>query len=408
MTEFQNDVTAIREAFEETEKRVLKLSDTLLDMIVTNCKDWDDMDEEQTMKFLKNAETEAAKVSVTDPGITALIGKMDDQFHAQVAHDVKAIVDSKNTAISMYSQFKRIYTLDEMNAFPVPNTDKDDVIGNQKPDKIKTKDQTGKEVTTVWTNDFVSAMPEGKASEATIDEVKKERASPGSTSLKGRSKKDLAAILSAATQERNALRSMVKRSIALHHALQSIEELPKVGLSWQKPAHSDKLTLVPEHFGEGDMGSRPIKVTTGPKPFWLYPTDDPSDGREFSVTQLINFDVPAARAAGGSMADLVATIGKGSDDNGGDTDGDGTDLPIDAAQAVFSQSINWLSKKENLANLRRTLADKKNPDRKDWVENIGDLFHLLSPEYEKIKMAYQAIKADKLDEGEEEATKRVA
>jgi len=201
---------------------------------------------------------------------------------------------------------------------------------------------------------------------------------------------------------------MVKRAISLHHALVQLDGMPKVSYTWQKPVHSDKLIVIPETFGTGEHGTRPTRCTTGAKTFWIFPSDDPSEGREFSVTQLINMDFAAAKLAGGTMADLVATIGKGSDTGEVDTDGDGTDMPIDAAQAVFSQAINWFSKKENLANYRRIVADKKNADRNDWIENIGDLYLMLQPEFERVKMAYNAIKANKTDEAEGEAEKAVA
>lgn len=413
--EFVTDLVAVREAFKDAKNRDLNLSDKVLNGFIERAGDkWDEMDEEQTIKFLLDCEKEVSKVSIADPGISRLVAKMDGHFHEVLREQVEITVKGKTTAVEVYAQMKRIYTADEMDAFAYPGSNKDEmpaVVGNfsYKMDKVVRKDNTGKDITTVWCNDFADSTPEGKEYNSDIDDVGKEKKASGSVArFKGWSKADLNSLLSEATARRNALRSMFKRAIKLHHHLRAIDNMPKVGVKFSR-AKTGKFITIPEDYGTGKDGTRPIKATLAPKCLWMWPADAPEDGRDFSVTQVLAFDIGAAINAGGSMADLVATAGRDTPPpEGVDGEGDGADMEPDAAQAVFSQAINWLNKTDNRANLRRIVADKKNSDRKDWIENIGDLFHLIAPEYERVKAIYTAIKQNKVEEEEEQAEKTAA
>ena len=409
-TTFVTDLAAVREAFKDAKKRDINLSDVVLNAFIERAGDkWDEMDEDENIKFILECEKEAAKVSVADPGISRLVAKMDGHFHEVLKEQVEITIKGKTTAVQLYAQMRRIYTADEMDAFAYPGSSKDDMpatVGNfsYRMDKVVRKDNTGKDITTIWCNDFADSTPEGKEYNTDIDDVGKEKKASGSVArFKGYSKADLASILSEATTRRNALRSMFKRAIKLHHHLRAIGIMPKVGLKFSK-AKGSKYIVIPENYGTGTDGTRPIKATLAPKCLWMWPADAPEDGRDFSVTQILALDIGAAIAAGGSMADLVATSNRDTEPpEGVEGEGDGADMEPDAAQAVFSQAINWLNKADNRANLRRIMADKKNTDRKDWIENIGDLFHLVSTEYTKVEAAYKAIKENKMDEAEQEA-----
>lgn len=398
------DTIAIREAFETNRKRTLNLSDELLTTIVQRAgKRWDafenaDDPEEAACEFLEQAEQTAQQVMVSDPGISVLIQKMDMEFHKAVKDDIEAVVVSKNSAIHIYSHFRRIYSLDELNSMPIPGTELEHVTGNQRPDKTKTKDNTGKPITVVWSNDFVSAMPEGREYEGILDEVAKEVKAPGSVPrLKGKSKQQLASIKSDANQRRNALRSMVKRAVSLHHQWEAIRSMEKIGINWIAGTKEKYSAYIPEGYGEGDNGDKPTIVTVAPRSIWLFPKDDPANGRDFSVTQLLAFDVPAAIAKGGTMADLVETAGRGAVDASDDDNGDGEDMPEDVAMATFSQLVNYLNKRENMANVLRIMTDKKHPEHNDWLENMGDLYSLLFPIMRKTRSQYEALKETKLE-----------
>lgn len=402
------NLSIIRDAFQDAKDRDLRLSDELLVAVIKRAgKTWteftDNEDSDGAIAFLEKAETTAAQVSITDPGISALVKKMDTAFHDAIKDDVEAVVKGKTTAVRTYASFKRIYTLEEMNRMPIPGTEAEQVTGNQRPDKVKTKDQTGKPITVTWSNDFVSAMPEGKEYEGILDNIAKEVKSPGSVpALKGKSKQSLAALKSDATTRRNALRSMVKKAISLHHQWEAVRGMPLVGFNWIPGTKEKHSAIIPEQFGEGTEGDKPTIVTVAPRSIWMYPANEPANGRDFSVTQFLAFDVPAAIAAGGTMAELVATAGRGSDDTA-DGDGDGEDMAEDQAMATMSMVVNYLNKRENVANVLRIIADKKHSDHNDWIENIGDLYVALHPIVRKTRNQYEALKETKLEGFEDKA-----
>lgn len=397
------DVVAIREAFEDERGRTLMLSDEILTAVIKRAgAKWDAFtendDEEGALKFLEEAEKIASQVSISDPGITALVKKMDTAFHDAIKDDVEAVVKGKTTAVRTYASFKRIYTLEEMNRMPIPGTEAEQVTGNQRPDKVKTKDQTGKPITVTWSNDFVSAMPEGKEYEGILDNIAKEVKSPGSVpALKGKSKQSLAALKSDATTRRNALRSMVKKAISLHHQWEAVRGMPLVGFNWISGTKEKHSAIIPEQFGEGTEGDKPTIVTVAPRSIWMYPATEQANGRDFSVTQFLAFDVPAAINAGGTMAELVATAGRGATDTDDDEAGDGEDMTEDQAMANMSQVVNYLNKRENMANVLRILADKKHDEHGDMVELIGDLYSQLYPVARKIRAEYETLKETKME-----------
>ncbi len=400
--EVSHDLVAIRESFESTMGRTLNLSDELLQAILKRAgKAWDDFEnaddpEKEACDFLAKAEAEAAKITVSDTGISVLVRKMDEEFHREVAECIAAVVKGKTTAIDMYAQFRRIYSKVELDSMPVPGTELEHVTGNQKPDKIKTKDQTGKPITVVWTNDFVSAMPEGKEFEGKLDDIAKEVKAPGSVAwLKAfTSKKDIAALKSEYTGKRNALRSMVKRAISLHHQWEAVQGMPLVSCEWIPGKQKERAISVPVAFGEGELKDATL-VTKAPKPIWISPKGKPSDGRDFSITQFLAFDVALALKGenGGSMADLVATAGRGvGDGEGGEGEGDGVDMTGDVAQVTASQFYNWLNVREHQAEVLKKIANRaKDPEGNDWLDLVGSIYIALKPIYEKNKAAYEEL-----------------
>lgn len=392
------NLSAIRSAFEEAKSRDLRLSDELLVAIINRAgKTWkafeESGDQDAAVKFLEKAEEEAAKVSVSDPGITALVKKLDPEIHQAINDDIEAAIKGKTTAVHILSHFRRIYTLDELNSMPVPGTEVEHVEGtNYKADKIKTKDRAGNPITVIWTNDFVSAMPEGKAYETDIDDVSKEMKTANSVPrFKGWSKSDLVTLKDDATARRNALRSIVKRTILLHHQWVAVEGMPKIGLRWIRAKGKDKAISMPTKYGEGEFGEDATLVSASVKPIWIYPQEEPSEGRNFSVTQFLAFDPAMALKAGGTMADLVATAGRGSDEEP-EGEGDGSDMADDAAQATASMFYNWFNKRENQALVLKKIANRKaDADGNDWLDLIGSIYLAVKPIYEKNKGAYEAL-----------------
>lgn len=391
-------VTAIREAFTAAKGRELKLSDETINGIF-NSEKWEELEEDGQMELLLKSEGIALSVMVTDPGISVLVSKLeaDDEFQSELTDCIDAVMKNKTTAIDVYAQFRRILTKEDMDGAPFPGTDKDTVFGNHRPDKVVRVDQTGKEIVTVWTNDFVSALGRGKQYEGIIDEVKKEQKTPGSTQYKGKSKKELASLLSDATARRNAMRSMVKRALAFHHQFEAIAAMPQVEIEFI-PGEGSSATLIPDRFGVNSH--KGIKVTGAPKPIWIYPKGAASNGRDFSVTQVLAFDTAKALKGenGGSMADLVATAGTGA----GTGEGEAA-VTLDDFVKLAPDFWNVLNDRANMATLLKMVAPKKDdtaPD--DLLESVCSVYLALKPIYDKNKTRYETI-INRKDEQEDAA-----
>lgn len=395
-----------RSMFKNSKNRDLNIADELLITVLENGREMlEEMDDDQTVAFLLKAEAENTKIAAApiDPGISNLAHKLDQDMHAtqMFRENIEAVMTGKQNSVTCYADFKRIFTKDELDAMPYPGTDKDSpYLGNFKPDIVKTiaksGPQVGQEITVTWTNDFVSALAIGKQYETIMDNAKKELENGGSVpAYKGWGKADLKAELSDATARRNALRSMVKRAIELHHMFEGVKGMAKVNIRWIKSKGEDnkKFISMPVGFGEEEPS---IKVTRAPKNLWIFPEGEPENGREFSVTQLLAFDVATANANGGTLDALIATGRKGKAE-GEEKEGDGVDMTEMEAYANMARTINFLNKRENNANVLRILADKSHPEHKDWVELIGDSWGAFYTLARRIKTEYEALKETKLE-----------
>jgi len=387
----------IKEAFRSVNDRDIKLSDKALDMVIANAKQWNDWDDDAKMAFLLKAETANEKIAISDPGISKLVAKIDPAFRAVVDSCLEAKVTDKASAVMVLAQFRRVYTLSEMNGMPMPGWDEKDVENTDyRADKRKIKTTTGDPLTDVWTNNFVSAMPEGKVFEDDLTVATKEKDNPGTTRFKALNKDELKAVIASATQGRNNLRSLVKRAIKLHHRWEAARKLNQIGIRWI-PGTKTKGVAMPDKFGSAEPVSY---VTLSPKPIWIYDASDPSKGRDFSVTQLLAMQPELARLGenGGNMADLIATAGKGADD-AEEADGNkaGEDMADDEAQATASMFVNFFAKTENRAAVMKKIADyKKNPDGVDWLGIVMEMDRLIHPIAEKNRNTYLNIQQAKM------------
>lgn len=404
------NATKLRAYFTEQGKSIAMTDEILVASIEKfGAKKFDDLDYAQQLAFIENAEKEVAKVSIADPAISALAAKVndDDEFNAEIETCIAAVIKGKTTALDILGHLRRVFTRNELNSMPWPGTTEKTVKGNDKPDVVETTTANGTAIRKVWCNDFVSALGWGKDFETALDNASKEIKTAGAVpALAGKGKKELAAMKSTANQKRNALRSMFKRALETDKQLMAVENMPDVVCEFipgTKSAH----IKIPAECGTGKFGktiNNGEGVTLAPKPFWVYPKGKPSDGRDFSVTQLLGFDVDAAIALGGTMANLVTTAERGAGD-GAEGEGDGVDMSIEQATAGLSMQVNFFNKRDNLANVNRVLVDKKNEDRADLLENIGDLYLLIAPIYRKNKAEYETIKGiANATEEKEEAT----
>lgn len=300
----------IREVFEEDQGHALKLTDDAVSTIVEKIgeKEFMEMDQDKQINLLNTAESAFKGIAVADPSITGIVSKFDKAFDDELAACIESIIKSKTSAVDIYGQFKRVFTREQLNELPYPGSDADDVKGtNYKPDIVEKKAVSGGKIRVVFTDDLVNATPRGKTYQADIEDAGNELKVSGSVArFKSAGKQKLRDIINNATQGRNAMRSMFRRSIQLHHKLAAIDMMPLVQWSWI-PGTDDKCPLVPKEF----KGTATMKVTRSPKPFWFVPVidgkPDNANGKEFSVSQVIAFNPSKAVAMPdkGTLADLI-------------------------------------------------------------------------------------------------------
>lgn len=305
------EFTAIRAMFEEERGHDLKLTNDAITSIVDavgGFATFAALEQEEQLKLFDTAESAFKGIAVADPSITGIVSRFDKDFDTELDKCIEAVIKGKTSAVDMYGQFKRLFTRDQLNEMPYPGSDADDVKGtNYKPDIVEKKAVSGGKIRVVFTDDLVSATPRGKAYQADIDDAGNELKVSGSVPrLKSFGKQRLRDMINSATQGRNAMRSMFRRSLQLHHKLDAIDGMPLVQWAWINGS-DDKCPLVPKEF----KGTATQRVTRSPKPFWFVPVidgkPDHANGKEFSVSQVIAFNPAKALAMPdkGTLADLI-------------------------------------------------------------------------------------------------------
>jgi hypothetical protein len=389
----KNELKTIREAFEASQGHDCRLTDDAISAIIerVTMDKYAEMDEDEQMSLLTKAEDAFKGIAIADPGITGLVSKFDEAFNKELEACLDATVKAKTSAVDIYAQFKRIYSKAQLDACPMPGTDKDDVAGtNYKADIIEKPAIAGGKIRTVFTHDWVQATAKGKAFQTDIDDVKKETDNPGTVArFKGKSKKELRSITASATQGRNAMRSMFSRALRLHHKLSAIEGMPKVSFQWIGGHDKAKCPIMPKVYGKADGAL----VSLTPKPLWFMPRDpetgkdDGSEGRDFSVTQVLAFDVAKALKGpdGGTLAELVASS-KAIPDPEEKAKG----MTIEKLESDVTEVDSYLRKREAIAELTKRM---NSPDQDELISSVCSLYLSLKPVYAKFQAKYEAIEA---------------
>lgn len=408
-------VEAVKEAFKAKHERDIQLGDETIQLTINNDKAWNDKDDDGKLALLELAETTFKKVSVADPGISVLVKKMttNAEFMAEVDVLLQAERVKKASPVRLLAFLYRIYTKAEMDGMPMPGYDEEHAKDTPyKADKRSIKAGTGEPITTVWINDLASTMPQGKVADQDLDDLSKEKAAPGSIArFKGMKKADFADLKSGATADRNSLRSLLRRSIKMHHQWNAVAKLNSVGIRWIKGSASKGIKM-PTKLGIGnDLGTNFTLVSSGPKPIWIYDGEDSSEGRDFSVTQLNAFQPSKIMKAEDEtmMTALLATAGKGSDDDSGtDTEGTGEDDTAEQAITFGQRLAHFFGKVENKATITKAMAAyKKDATGADWMELIQELDKAIHPLAEKTRNTYVAIQNAKLANADNEAEAEV-
>jgi hypothetical protein len=408
------DANAIKAMYKEATGNVLPIKNDLLIQLLDQHPEFDDMESELQLKFLTNLSESAKGVAVADPAISELISKIDTTAEKYILETIDRIVRSKSSAMDALATFRRIYTKDEMAGFAFPGLEKSKMAkgDNRKPDIVVTTLKNGDEIKTVWTNDFCSAWKPCKVWEDDIADLQKEQKSSGSVArFKNWGKQDIVNALKIAKAQRDAFRSMVKRSVTFEHQITAIEGMPKVVYEFAKIGKNDNVSkhiLLPIKYGLGDK-LKPedcIKLSLSPSPVWLYPKGEAGGMKPYSVTQINNMDIAAAIAAGGEMSNLTDTIAKGPDNDDND-DTDGADADIGEAYDFTVKTANWFARRENIAAMRKILNDPKHEDHKDWLQLVGDIYTAIAPTFRRNRVAYEALgnaDATSQDEADEKKT----
>lgn len=397
-------VNAVFAAFTASQNRDLTLSpELLLDVLNRAGESWDKMGDEEKITFLIKAEGTVQKVAASnvDVGISVLAKKLDSDEHAvkELAVCVDAIIRNKLNTVVMYADFKRIYTKGELDGMPYPGTDKDTVwLGNHKPDIVKTQASTGEEITTTWSNDFVASLKMGKALEDDLDDIKKEQAQQNSSSkYKGWLTQDLQTAKSNIEGRRNALRSVVKRTIELHHQFEGVNGMPLVNIKWvtARAGNDANAIAMPLEFGK----DKPVqKVTASPKNLWITPKDEPENGRLYSVSQLNQFEIATAIKNGGTMAALTATAKKAPKTTAqAAAGGDGSAMNLSESYVATARVANYFGERVNVAAITAILADAKHSDHKDWVQMVGSLWTSIYPLAKRVRAEYEKANETKME-----------
>jgi len=379
----KSELKAIRSFFSDTYGHELRLTDDAIGMIAATpafkALDDDDDGAEKQAAMFKTAEDAYKDIAVSDPGISGLVAKMDPAFNAELDACIEATIKGKSTSLDMYGQLKRIWTKEQFDGTPMPGWTEDDCKNtNFKPDIVEKKAVSGGKIRVVFTDDLVQAMPKGKAFQQDMDDATAELKTSGAVKrFAGKGKQFLRDTFNYAKLQRDTMRKMVRAAIGLHHQISAIEGMPKVRIQWI-PGASDRCPVIPKNFG----GKETFKVTRSGKPFWITALDGtaevPNSGKEFSVSQILAFDVRKALAMpdGGTMADLVESAKPEPET----PEQKGEKMSPEEQDTLIVSIYSKLSNTEERAGWTKRMAEKDNETARDAY---CGLYLILKPFFRK-------------------------
>jgi len=173
--------------------------------------------------------------------------------------------------------------------------------------------------------------------------------------------------------------------------MSAIEAMPLVSIRFIKGSGDKAIELY--KFG----GKEKITVSACPKPIWITPEDEPGEGRDFSITQVLAFNPKEALAAGGTMANLVETAGRDGDDSG-----DETKMTDDKAREVITELnafFEGADGRQNIAALQKAMNEK---DSDDLVDSVCAVYLALKPLYTKFQTRYEKLNDMRTEQSERE------
>lgn len=405
-------IEAWKEAFRGTNERDIRLSDKTVGAVIERAGEtWEGYSDDEKLEFLLKAEETASKIAVSDPGISNLVKRLENDAAAmqEVEEDIELAQRAKVTKVRLYAHFRRLYTLQELSSMPYPNTDKSTPwLGNYKPDTTVEPTNAG-EIKVTWSEDFVSTMVKGKYYDERLSDLKaEESATNASKFYKGWSKSERNSEKSRLTGGRNALRQLVRGAIETHHCFEGIRGMALVNIDWMETKDTKNYIAMPEKCGtKGPV----IQVTTAAKCIYIESKGDGRSGDVYSVGQLTAFDVQTAIKNGGTLAALKKTVEKAPKTKAGgalDYKGDGSDMDIDQFYTVTNLFSNYVNKTANAATTRTMMKDAKSEHRKDMAENFLTISGWINPLLKQFKkeieeLTQAKVEADTDEQDQEEA-----
>lgn len=224
--------------------------------------------------------------------------------------------------------------------------------------------------------DMYDATENGKEKLAMIRDCELAAQTPPAGPLSGKSPKAVATLLTNAEKARASGTTVLERAVLIGFQMQAIRDnLPKVQCSF----------LVDEEDTTGNETSSTL--VTAMKPINVCATNfkQNSNFRNLSVSQFLSLDVAAAKLKGGTLIDLLATMGRETpDDNDVSDEVDLAVMTSDMAKDhVFPQLHKFLG--ENMRSFKTAFATRKPEDSNAELCTVMEVIDML----DEFRIAYK-------------------
>lgn len=303
------------------------------------------------------------------------------EYHKTVSTLTEAAENVKNAPLTMLTVLKQIYTAEEMNGWPLPDTDKDspEVKGsNRLADRYSIPKQGNREaVRSSFYADMFGVTDEALEWSAVVENCRKAKKDPASAKkeyLPPAMSPSYRESLRAKMEQRITFgRTALKRAVKAHFVWQGVEDIPNLLVS-----------LVMERKGSGKE-----EVANTTQPILIRHKREVDQFATLSLSQFIQLRpwalTPEQRKADDVFALLLATANRGTSDDENET-ADEKDKAFGDVNSVVEAAlkmVTFLDKKH--AALIAAMKPGKEGD--ETVLALGSLYYALDgvfgkPEYE--------------------------
>jgi hypothetical protein len=258
----------------------------------------------------------------------------------------------KNGALTFLSFLRVTYPDNTLLGWPRPGTNAKDNPGLNNLDKatrMGVNARTGKRgpVPVSFYDELSDNTAVGKDACDHLEAISKCRKNPKDNSISA----DMAKKYSTASvrtfdadeslyqTRKDDFRNLVKRAMLVWFMMADLQNFPKVSV---------------EILTEKDNEGKDIGVRRTGTPIWLESTTEKGVYRALSVTQFLSIDIDAAKSAGGTFEDIIATLGKGADE---DDEVEGLPaIPAGDTEAIFDHCAVLAAWFEDVNNVKKLIA----------------------------------------------------